>query len=180
MTRVKLIAASLAEISLPSPRPLRGAIMRRREAGRGAVSLRAGHARPALGTASGSPRGPARSCDRQISTARGAEMRNPNGTKDRGGTLTSKAGPAPDNTATGAPRGARRGPARDRGAIGLRFSAPTPLKTRTPMRRTCLDGERGVFIPPLEGGEPGCRDRRVGWGAPTPRPPMASSDLPTR
>jgi len=69
--------------------------MRRREAGWGAVSLRAGSqvgTRGGVGLPPGPLRGPARSWlttvgsipnagDRLLSTAHGAEMRSPNGTK---------------------------------------------------------------------------------------------------
>jgi hypothetical protein len=61
---VKSIPAFPATIILQAPRPLRGAIMRRREAGRDAVSLRAGSqsgARGGVGLPPGPLRGPARS-----------------------------------------------------------------------------------------------------------------------
>ena len=85
MTLRELIPAFTAAITLHPPRPLRGAIMRRREAGWGAVSLRAGSqagARGGVGLPPGPLRGPARSWlttvgsipnagDRGLSTALG-------------------------------------------------------------------------------------------------------------
>ena len=54
--RPHFIPVLRASTKLPPPRPLKGALMRRREAGRGAVSRGSGFASPALGRRRGSAR----------------------------------------------------------------------------------------------------------------------------
>ena len=138
----------------PTSSFLRGVLMRRREAGRGAVPLRAWLTPVKHSGRRWAPPGSiTRPCqeladDRKVHTKRwrsplstaGRGERNPNRKKDRSGTLAAKAGPAPENAASahvalslrymsayGAPRGARAIPKRIASYKIALFGAPSPL-----------------------------------------------------
>jgi hypothetical protein len=101
------------------------------------LGLRKSSARGGAGLPPGPLRGPARSWlttvrpipndgDR-LSRLRDAERGTPTGQRIGSGTLTAKAGPVPENVATGAPRGARAVPKRIATPLWTAsFGAPSP------------------------------------------------------
>ena len=114
-------------VNSASPRPLRGAIMRRREAGRGAAPASLVATRHSGGI--GAPPGATRSSCQEL--ADGSV-----GAFERDG--PTKAGPGAGNAVIGAPQGARV--ILDRELQDLRFSARHP--PHTPGARASRQGDR--------------------------------------